>query len=116
MALSDDVRAGEGRDVPLNDQIVAALRPDITGQKPDVLHSWDALFAFMRTIPGVRYRMGANRLGPSPAGEALVFQAAITANDGANRFPPVATPVGRADPDDVERRTLLEAILRAKGL
>ena len=114
MALRDDVRAGKGRDAALNDRLKTALVPDRVGPAPDFTGSWDAIMDLMETLPGVRYRIGASRLGVLRKGETQDFECAITTDDGSVRFAPVA----RKDlPGDIDnKRVVLEAILIAKGL
>ena len=115
MALSDDVRAGKGRDDVLNDRVVEALKPGVVGTKPGLLTSWDDLFTFAASLPGVRLRLGHDRLGRTPGIEPLLFEAAVTLNDGADRFDPVAAADPTVD-QDVWRRVFVEALLRARGL
>jgi len=111
--LSDEVKAGKGRDASLNDRVVSALRPDIVGTKPDILHDWNALMTFKNSLPGVKYRIGWDRLGVTPKGESNRFEVAISTDHGVNRYDPISTTEMS---DDAERRTFLAALLKAKGL
>ena len=108
MALRDDIRGGTGRDATLDSRVVTAVNPAHTGRVPDLTGDWNDLLSWVDSLPGVKWRMGHDRMGPPRDGEPDAFYVAISTNNGANRFAPVTSTD--------KRRALIEAIVIAFGV